>query len=293
MSKSSIATSAKPITLKRLHQLLRRLSGYGYIDEEDRNRAIREMQESQPEKLFPLLTQLLKHRHLDVRCHAAESILRLDKACGVEAVLPFIQDRSTTLRWQICGLLHDFGDSRAVLALIERLKMDPDPQIRNTAAYALGGIGSFQALHALAEAEENDHEYDMHGHSASSVSTSAISDILMKESIRIVETYPETEVTIERESNTLIQATIILQSTGEQYRQLSWKAWGPTAWWFDPPFHPLHVPPFTVDVRVTQEEKLCIRRVFIFQSSETGWSISTVVKPELQSCTSNLSRRDA
>ena len=281
MNKSSVATPAKPITLRRLYQLLRRLSGYGYIDEGDRNRAIHEMQESQPEKLFPLLTQLLKHRHLDVRCHAAESILRLDKTRGAEVVLPFIHDRSKTLRWVICGLLHDFGDSRAVPALIERLKVDPDPQIRNTAAYALGGIGSFQALHALVEAEQNDHEFDMHGHSASSVSTSAISDILMKESVRIVETYPETQVTVKRESNMLIQAAITLQSTGERYQQLSWKAWGPTAAWFDPLLNPLHIPPFMVDMRVKQEEKVCIRRIFIFQNSETGWSISTVVKPDL------------
>lgn len=283
MNKSLVATSTKSITLRRLHQLLRRLSGYGYIDEEDRNRAIQEMQESQPGKLFALLIQLLKHRNLNVRCHAAESILRLDKARGVEAVLPFIQDRSKTLRWQICGLLHDFGDSRAVPALIERLKMDPDPQIRNTAAYALGGIGSFQALHALVEAKQNDHEVDMHGHSASSVSTSAISDILMKESIRIVETYPDTEVRVEREPNTLIRAVITLQSIGQQYQQLPWQAWGPTTGWFDPPLSPLHVSPFTVDMCVTQEEKLCIRRVFIFQGSETSWSISTVVKPDLQS----------
>lgn len=282
MNKSPIVTSARPITLKRLHQLLRRLGGYGYIDEEDRNCAIQEIQESQHEILFPLLTRLLNHRNLDVRCHAAASILRLDKTHGFEAVLPFIHDRSTTLRWHICGLLHEFGDNRAVPALIERLKMDPDPQIRNTAAYALGGIGSFQALHALVEAEENDHESDMHGHSASSVSTSAISDILMKESIRIVETYSETKVTVERELNTIIQATITLQSTGQQYQQLPWQAWGPTAGWFDPPLSPLHASPFTVDLKIMQEEQFCICRIFIFQNSETGWSISTVSKPDLQ-----------
>jgi HEAT repeat protein len=224
MNRSIISAPTKPMTLRKLHALLRKLSGAGFTGVEDRNRAIDELREANPEQLFPLLTHLLNHRGLDVRCHTAEAILRLDRDRAVQHVLPLLNDRSRTLRWHICGLFSSLGDTRTIPALIERLQKDTDPQIRNTAAYALGGIGSFQALRALITAEQNDHEFDIHGHSASSVATNALSDILMKEAIQIVETYPELTVTQDHELNTFIRASIIPQSRGEEYHHLSWEA---------------------------------------------------------------------
>jgi hypothetical protein len=279
-TRSTLSLSTKPITLRRLYALLRKLSGSGFTGFADRDLAILEMQQSSPEQILSLIIPLLNHRVLDVRCHAAEAILGLDPDLGVERILPLLNDRSTTLRRRICGLLYGLGDTRAIVPLIERLQKDPRPQVRVVAASALGGIGSFQAVRALVEAEQNDHKLDSLGHSASSASTVAISRILMREAIRIVETYQELTVALDHEPNIVIQASITRQSTGQAYRQLPRGTWGPTTGCFDPSLVPIHDSPFTVDITLKQEE-IQVRRVFIFQVGETGWSVSTVIRPDL------------
>jgi hypothetical protein len=58
------------------------------------------------------------------------------------------------------------------------LRRDPDPQVRGTAAYALGGIGSPAAIPSLLAALGSDHECDRLGHSPSSCAATALDDIL-------------------------------------------------------------------------------------------------------------------
>jgi hypothetical protein len=81
--------------------------------------------------------------------------------------------------------LHDFGDERAVPALAELLRRDPDPTVRGTAAYALGGIGSPAAIPALLAALGSDNESDELGHSPSSCAATALDDILGTAETRI------------------------------------------------------------------------------------------------------------
>jgi HEAT repeat protein len=69
--------------------------------------------------------------------------------------------------------------------VIRVLQGDPDPQVRNTAAFALGGIGSPAAIPALLAALESDHELDELGHSASSCAETALDDILGTDETRI------------------------------------------------------------------------------------------------------------
>ena len=72
-----------------------------------------------------MLGSMLKHRSLEVGCHAIEMMLRLNNNRGIEYAIHYITDRSKTLRWHICGLLHEYRDTRTVAPLIERLQMDP------------------------------------------------------------------------------------------------------------------------------------------------------------------------
>ena len=74
---------------------------------------------------------------------------------------------------------------RAVPALAAVLRGDPDPQVRGTAAYALGGIGSPAAIPALLAVLGTDNEYDLHGHSPSSCAATALDDILLTHETRI------------------------------------------------------------------------------------------------------------
>ncbi len=78
---------------------------------------------------------------------------------------------STTRKFLSDGMPADCCTTSLIHALeplVRLMKTDPDPQVRNTAAYALGGIGDIRAIPALIETLDNDHEFDEMGHSASS-----------------------------------------------------------------------------------------------------------------------------
>ena len=120
----------------------------------------------------------------------------------------------------------------------------------------------------------------MHGHSASSVSTNAISDIFRNKATQLVATTPELVVNVSYALDAVLTATVTLQSLGPKYDNSQWDAWGPTAGFFDPPIQPIHDPPFTVDMML-QHMDCRLRRVFIFNTGGRGWYISTIEKPEL------------
>ena len=123
------------------------------------------------------MISLLSNSSAEVRCYAARAILLVEKSQGINIVLSLIEDEETIVRWDICGLMHDFGDEQAIDPLIERMKSDPDPQVRATAAYALGGIGSPLAISALQETARDDHEVDMHNFSPSDCAKVALHNI--------------------------------------------------------------------------------------------------------------------
>ena len=154
------------------------LGGPGYLGREARDRAVAEMRAAGAERLFPLLVPMLTATDPDARCKACEAVLWVDAGRAIELVLPLLDDRDAAVRWRACGCLHDFGDGRAVAPLVQVLQCDPDAQVRGTAAYALGGIGSLAAIPALLAAMEGDHELDQLGYSASFCAAGSLDDIL-------------------------------------------------------------------------------------------------------------------
>jgi HEAT repeat protein len=150
-----------------------------------RDRVIAEMRSAGVDNVFPLLIDRLKDVDPEARCDAITALLFLDAQRAVEPVAGMLSDPITTVRWHASGCLHDFGDERAVTALSEVLRRDPDPQVRGTAAYALGGIGSPAAIPSLLAALGSDNEYDIHGHSPSSCAATALDDILGTHETRI------------------------------------------------------------------------------------------------------------
>lgn len=61
--------------------------------------------------------------------------------------------------------------------MVHVMKNDFDPQVRNTAAYALGGIDEPGAIPAFMEAMESDDEPDELGQTASGCAATALDDI--------------------------------------------------------------------------------------------------------------------
>ena len=174
-----------PDLRSNLNDWLARLSGPGFKGFEDRNQAVAEMRAEGADRLFPVLVPMLASPDPEVRCTACEAVLCVDAERAIELVLPLLEDPDVMVRWHASGCLHDFGDGRAIDPLIGVLQNDSDAQVRNTAAYALGGIACPAAIPALLTAMECDHERDIHGHSASSRAATALDDILGTNETRI------------------------------------------------------------------------------------------------------------
>jgi HEAT repeat protein len=169
--------TADSVDLGVLKRWLALLGGEGWQGREARDRAVAEMRAVGAERLLPSLTALLREPAVEVRCSASEAILWLDQQQGMDLVLPLLDDPNATVRWNTCGLLHDFGDERAVTPLIKRMREDPAPDVRGTAAYALGGIGNTSAIPALQDTLQSDHQCDALGHSPSSAAAAALDEI--------------------------------------------------------------------------------------------------------------------
>ena len=136
-----------------------------------------------PGRAAPLLAGKLRDPDGQVRCVAADLFLELGG--GLPAVRPLLDDPEDWVRWHAIGLLARYGDDSAVEPLIAKLRSDPDPGVRVQAAYALGHIGSPAAIPDLLNALDHDREPDSLGHSPSSVSATALDNILGTSQTRI------------------------------------------------------------------------------------------------------------
>jgi len=171
----------KETQLDELRDLLTQLCG-GFQHDDP---VIAKLRAIGPERLFPYLRELLNDPDFELRCQAALAVFYVDPTGAVDLLLPSLNDPEWGVRLQICGLLHDIADIRAVQPLIQIMKTDSSPMVRNTAAYALGGIGDPAAIPALIEAIDNDHEPDEFGHTASGCAQTALDDILKTNHTRI------------------------------------------------------------------------------------------------------------
>ena len=137
-----------------------------------------------PDRAGTLLAGKLQGTDGEVRCAAADVVLELGG--GLHAVLPLLDDTEVWVRWHVTGSLARYGDDSVVEPLIAKLRSDPDPAVRGQAAYALGHIGSPEAIPHLLDALDHDREYDSQGHSPSSISATALDNILGTNQTRIL-----------------------------------------------------------------------------------------------------------
>jgi HEAT repeat protein len=126
------------------------------------------------------LVDILNTDDPDMRCDAAEALLRIDPSQAVDMVLPLLGDSDMTVRWYTCGLLHDFGDSRAIPSVVKLLRTDPEGRVRHVAAFALGAIGNSTALPALKEAVDSDDGADHEGRPVREMAEEAMEEIMKR-----------------------------------------------------------------------------------------------------------------
>lgn len=113
----------------------------------------------------------------EIRGNASTCLLKLAGASAVPQVLPLLDHPDQSLRWHVCGLLHDFGDERAVPNLAKVLLEDPEPKVRIVAAWALEKHGDLRALPALHHAADTDTGADWEGRTVADAARGAIERI--------------------------------------------------------------------------------------------------------------------
>jgi hypothetical protein len=157
-------------------------------------------------------TEVLSHFELrlqtdveEERCVVLSALAVLYHSEANDILIRCITDPSPTVRWIVCGCLHEFGDLRSVPALLERLKQDDECQVRGEAASALGRIGVIDTLPDLHQAFMTDLEVDQLGYSTSSQAKEAISTVIQQWVTRQISGCP---------SKTLQESTRTGQLTG-------------------------------------------------------------------------------
>lgn len=123
------------------------------------------------------LLSFLQSSNGEQKCDAAFALCLFDADKYIPAIINLLYDPVEYVRGDIAGLIHDFGDYRAVEHLITVVLNDRDSDVRHNACYALSAIGDSRALPALRYAVENDSGTDYEGRPVSEIAAEAIINI--------------------------------------------------------------------------------------------------------------------
>jgi hypothetical protein len=121
------------------------------------------LQQYGSERVFQTAVRMLTSEHPETRGYGAEMVLRSDRQRGVPLILPLLSDPLEGVRAEVCSLLHDLGDARAVDSLTKVLREDSSPTVRYLATDALETVGDERALPALEWAAQHDEGTDWEG----------------------------------------------------------------------------------------------------------------------------------
>jgi hypothetical protein len=232
--------------------------------------------------------QFLKAADEDDRCWAIEGLFLLYGTEATDAVLPLVNDRSSNVRWVICDCLVEYGDNRAAPALIDRMKVDPDCQVRGTAANALGHVGVLEHLPQLYAVTQSDAEEDQLGYSPSCQAFEAITSILRRWVIgKLSSTQAKTferATAIGRLQGKVTAEAIPFDAEGRinrtaRYAHLPRPAFG-FGWMSKLNLETTLAAPFEVAVEYA-DPSCVIQRMFVFHriepSDDCNWAVDTIV----------------
>jgi HEAT repeat protein len=174
MTSSSSDFTSEPADTQRVMSLLAEFHSF---EPEAREKVVLTMKAFDHPHVIDILAALLRSPNSELRCDAAEALLRIDATQTIDIVLPLLNDSDGNVRWNTCGLLHDFGDKRAIASLTRVLLQDSEADVRLMAAWALGEIGDSSALSALRHAAESDNGTDYEGRRVCDAAAESIQDL--------------------------------------------------------------------------------------------------------------------
>ena len=242
-------------------------------------------------RVLAAFEELLGTPDEEVRAQLIEGATILYGAGAMELVTRWLSDPSSTVRWVVCGCLHDCGDERATAPLLDRLKHDADCQVRGAAASALGRIGAAEALPDLHQAYQSDLEVDELGHSPSSQALDAMTAVLRRWTLRQIEGAPPKTFRQSTRAGhlrgTVTAEAIPFDAEGRidrtpRYAHVPMSAFG-FGWGSKLNLQTSLTAPF--EVEVAYEDSTCIiERIFVYQqihdSDEINWAVHTIVDPK-------------
>jgi HEAT repeat protein len=163
--------------------IIARFDGPGFRSREDRARAIEELRSLGMQPFVALLSD----PDPSIREQAAVAAIMTHGDLGQDMIVPLLQDSDATIRWYVCGLLYDFGDARAVPALVARLKLDSEATVRVIAADAIGRIAERVAvpesvIPALESVVIHDHVMTTTGFTPSDSARDALAAVRLRDS---------------------------------------------------------------------------------------------------------------
>jgi HEAT repeat protein len=177
MASSARDTTREPVGTRRVTS---RLAALWSFEPGAREAAIATLKALDRDAVICELGGLLNSRDPDSRSDASEALLLIDADQTIDRVLPLLTDPVSAVRWNACGLLHDFGDRRAIPMLVQVLLSDPEGDVRLMAAYALEEIGDHSALSALRQVSQSDDGTDHEGRRVRDAAVEAIERILAR-----------------------------------------------------------------------------------------------------------------
>ena len=130
-------------------------------------------------RVYQVSEGLLTSDDSDLRCCGAEMLMRIDRFRALPLLLQLLQDKESGVRWFICGIVHDFGDIRALPDITQLLRSDPAEEVRLLAAHTLRRIGDLDEIATLLWTTQHDTGTDWEGRSIAFGALEAILDILM------------------------------------------------------------------------------------------------------------------
>jgi HEAT repeat protein len=95
-----------------------------------KDQAIVELKLMDRQYVMSALRKLIENQDPDLRCDALEALLVIDKAINLDVIVQLLEDPFESVRWNTCGLLHDYGTNAVVPNLVRVLVYDPEGSVR-------------------------------------------------------------------------------------------------------------------------------------------------------------------